>query len=245
MQYQENYEVSRKLIKEASQYKKSNLNRAISLIEEAINICPEYILSDYFKLSSYYHLSLNKLKAYEILENQLFHVNEKNVLITLHMTKSSIYEHFGVLYFKDKLFKEYIYNFSLERYNVNLAIYSQGRVDDFERNRESFDKLGLSYFQKINKCFFEIRRSGNTAQYSLLFANLFEKSNNELIKLMQHCNKYLYYGSINFEWPKGINAIVSPDAKEYWPDEIIELIKKYNDTYFKDYFESNLKKLIL
>ncbi len=244
MQNQDNFEESRRMIKKSTHHKTSNLSKAISLIEEAINICPEHILSDYFKLSTYYHLALNKIKSYEIMENELIYVNENKVLPTLHMTKSTIYEHIGVLLFKDKLYKEYISNFSLERYNVNLAVFSQGRKDDLEQNKGSFDMLGLSYYQKINKCFYEINKSGITAQYSLSFTNLFEKSADDLMKMIDYCNKYKFSNKIDFEWPKGINATVSSNAKKYWPDEIIEIVRKFNDDYFKHYYENNLKGLI-
>lgn len=235
------FDKSRVLIKESSQYKKTNISKSISLIEEAISLCPEYVLSDYYKLSSYYHLAGKKNKAYELLNQQIVYLNENYKLPVLHSNKATIYEHIGVLLYSDKMYNEYIYNFSLERFNTNLSVFSQGRIHDYEESKESYDIMGLSYFQKINKCFYNINKSRITAEYSITFTKLFKECNEDLIMLMNHCNSYLYTSQVDFSWPKGTKALVEENAKIFWPDRIIAIIQKYNDDYFKNYFDSHLK----
>ena len=73
------FEKSRELIKEATSYKKSDINKAISLIEEAIEINPEISISYNFKLASYIHLSGDSDRAFQVYGSLLGNVDYNDI----------------------------------------------------------------------------------------------------------------------------------------------------------------------
>jgi tetratricopeptide (TPR) repeat protein len=178
------FDKSRELIKEATVFKNTDIQKAISLIEQAIQICPEFITEDTFKLAGYYHLAGTFEKAYKILFDLLNEMKLKSTFTIYNAKKSQVYEKICTLCYTDKKFNEYIFYYSLKRYNTNLAIYTQGRLADFERGKDTFDLFGTSYSTKIKSCFKKLNKESNIKIFSDKFEDFFISHKQDLLFIL-------------------------------------------------------------
>ena len=152
MSVEDKYDYSRKLIKQATSYKNSDIEKAINLIKKAIDICPEKVLSDYFKLSNYYFIAEQKEKSYSIHKDLLDSFNERD-LGMFNMNKSQIYEKLCSLSYTDKQYENYLQNYCLWLYNSVIAFASQGRKVELENILKAENKLNFLSPSKVKGSF--------------------------------------------------------------------------------------------
>jgi hypothetical protein len=153
----EDYEKSRELIKTSTSFKVKDILGAINLIQEAINLCPEKILSDYFKLANYFHLASRKDYAYGILNKLILDLNVKEIGM-YNMHKTLVYDKICVLNYKDKDFKLYLMNYSFCIYNSVLATACQGRRVELENLLNNSNKLDNRASTKVSNCFIKLNK---------------------------------------------------------------------------------------
>jgi predicted TPR repeat methyltransferase len=97
------FDKSRELIQEATEHKKSDIIKAINLIEQAINISPQKIFSDYFKLADYLHIAGQYDKAYSVYTQLIATLNPEDLSISLILsllTSVKFTEHSHKLFLK-------------------------------------------------------------------------------------------------------------------------------------------------
>ncbi len=114
------FEKSYKLIKEAASYKKSDINKAISLIEEAIEINPERSFSYYFKLASYIHLSGDSDRAFQVFGSLLGNV-DFNDIRKYNRDISTITFETSKQLFKDAKYIDYLFYKYFSEWNFFIA----------------------------------------------------------------------------------------------------------------------------
>lgn len=236
------FDKSRDLIKEATAFKKTDIQKAISLIEQAIQICPETILDDKFKLSGYYHLADDAEKAYGILFDLLNEMKESSTYTMYNMNKMQIYEKICTLCFTDKKFLDYIFYYSLQRFNTNLAIYTQGRRADYERGNDTFDAFGTSYSTKINTCFKKINKESNIKTFSEKFADFFNSHKQDLMFILEKSHSALWTKDLDMTKMESVgeraNRILKADK------EFVRIVTKYTDEYFVTFYNKTLRPLL-
>ncbi len=236
------FDKSRDLIKESTSFKKTDIQRSISLIEQAIQICPEFILEDKFKLSGYNHLAGNIEKAYNILFDLLNEMKLSSTYTIYNMYKMQVYEKICTLCFKDKKFLDYIFYYSLQRYNTNLAIYTQGRRADYERGKENFDLFGASYSTKINSCFKKLNKESNTKIFSDKFAEFFIFHKQDLLFILEKSHLALWTKDYDITKMESVGERAERILKS--DNGFINIATKYTDEYFIDYYYQTLRPLI-
>jgi hypothetical protein len=168
----EDYEKSRELIKTSTSFKDKDITVSINLIQEAIKICPEKILSDYFKLANYFHLASRKDDAYSVLNNLILDLNIKEIGM-YNMHKTLVYDKICVLNYKDKDFKLYLLNYSFLIYNSALATACQGRKVELENLLNNTNKLDNMASAKVSNCFVKLNKQ-----------NVMENFNDQLDKYL-------------------------------------------------------------
>jgi len=124
------FEKSRELIKKATSFKKDDINKAISIIEEAIKVCPEKVEDHYFKLANYKYFAGEKVEAYKVLTNLLDSLDFDDISM-YNMSSSTIYQKICILNYKDKNYEEYITNYLKWHYHLTIAFACQGRESEF------------------------------------------------------------------------------------------------------------------
>ena len=113
------------LLKEATSLKKSNIDRAILLIKEAMSLVSDSDYSMTFKLASYYHLGGFKKEAYNFIEDALQSCDINDIGM-YNMRRAMILDHKRALFDKDKLLKESMKTSRLSSYNRLLGFACQG-----------------------------------------------------------------------------------------------------------------------
>ncbi|MGD9493787.1 MAG: hypothetical protein AB7V36_10590 [Bacteroidales bacterium] len=236
------FDKSRELIKEATANKTKDINKAIYLIEQAINICPEIIIEDKFKLANYYHFAGNKEKAYNILLGLITVMNKKSTFTIRNAVIMQIYGQICTLCFSDKKFSDYIFYYSLQRYHTNLAIFTQGRKQDYEMTKDTFDAFGASYSTKINSCFKNIHKESIIKEFSDKFNEFFKYHSDDLLFILEISYSAHLSKDYNLNSPESIGERVERILQS--DNEFIEIITKYSDEYFINFFNQILKPLI-
>nr|MBP7399837.1 hypothetical protein [Chitinophagales bacterium] len=146
------YEKSRKILKSATEKKETDIEGAITLIKEAIKICPEKILDDYFKLANYYYIANKKDQTFGLLEKLIndFDINEIGMY---NMNKSLVNDKLCILHYKGNDYVLYLKNYSFWLYNTAVAFACQGRASELKNIIENPNKLDYLAPTKVNNCF--------------------------------------------------------------------------------------------
>ncbi len=236
------FDKSRELIKEATANKTKDIHKAIYLIEQAINICPEVIIEDKFKLANYYHFAGNKEKAYSILLGLITEINKKSTFNIKNAVLMQIYGQICTLCYSDKKFSDYIFYYSLQRYHTNLAIFTQGRKQDYEITKNTFDAFGASYSKKINYCFKNLQKECIIKEFSDKFNEFFNYHRDDLIFILGKTYSAHLSKDFNLNKPESIGEKVERILQS--DNEFIKTITKYSDEFFINYFNQILKPLI-
>lgn len=237
-----NFEKSRDLIKEATSLKKIDIIKAISLIEQAIEICPHSIIEDKLKLSSYYYVAGNKDKGYDILFSLLSEINLVSEITARNMQRMQVYEKLCILCYSDKKYFDYIYYYTLERYNTNLAVYTMGRKSDYYNNLDTFDKFGTSYSTKIVSCFKKLNKESIINEFSKKFDEFFQIHNKDLMFILEKSHKAMWQQEPDFTRAESVGERAERILRS--DNEFKVIYSKYTDEYFINYFNQTLKHLI-
>lgn len=147
------YKRSRELIKEANFYKKSDINHAIELIIKSILLIDEVYLSDYLKLSNYYHIARND-NAYKVLSllKESFDVDDCAMYF---MNLAEVDNYFCITYYSDKDYLNYLFHYCSWLRNTVIAFGSQGRTEDLKRLISNQNKLQYLSSSKLMKSLIE------------------------------------------------------------------------------------------
>ena len=149
---QDPFDLSRLLIKEATQLKKTNIEKAIKKIQKAINICPEKVTSDYFKLANYIQIAGRHDESFSVL-CKLMSELDPNDYYLFNMHRSSISEKMMQHLFREKKYVDCIWSGCETDWLQFVALACQGRFNGIEgyalfldsRNaKKSFKEINLA-----------------------------------------------------------------------------------------------------
>ena len=153
---------SLELLKKATSFKKSDIERAIVLIRKSIEKYPA--LSSYFKLANYLTIAN---RAEEANETYLKLINQykQNDNLFNFSNRFQIYEQYSNFLFKKFFYKEYIFYYCLSTYN-ELVAWSIENDDNIVKAILSGLKIKESFTdRKTNKAFSELHSSQNQALF--------------------------------------------------------------------------------
>jgi hypothetical protein len=227
------------LLKKATSYKKTDIEQAISLIRQALTIDPDYPCYD--KLKNYLIIANRIDEAQELILN-LIEESKDNKNLFNFSNRVGNYESYSGILFKKGLYKEYIFYYSLSKYNALVANALNEQKESinaqltFLRNKEEFiDK-------KTNKAFQEIGAFSNQ--------DLFIKTLYDILKGFDFISLYkqVYYlnnkqadkEALEIEASK--NGIV--DWKLWVNKQFQETISRYDEKYFMEKYEDKLEPLL-
>lgn len=236
------YDKSRELLKDATSQKDVDINTAILLINEAIEICPEKILSDYFKLANYYHLACKKEEAYDLLQKTINDL-DANEIGMYNMNKSSVYDKICTLNYKDNLFNLYLHNYSMWYYNTTLAFACQGRRMELKNIVDATNKLGYLAPTKVNCSFKKLNKLSIKDQFNDRLNNFISSLSNTLTEM---ANK-----AYNFRFPFESESIIIGETSGQREDRLLSKDNSFVTSYrqlnsndFNYFYDIQLKPLL-
>ena len=239
----ENYEKSRELIKTSTSFKDKDITGAINLIQEAINLCPEKILSDYFKLANYLHLASRKDDAYSVLYKLILDLNTKEIGM-YNMHKTMVYDKICVLNYKDKDFKLYLKNYSLCIYNSALATACQGRKVELENLLNNSNKLDNMASTKVANCFIKLGKQAVIESFNDKLDTYLNLKRPELIQLAKKANE------LDRNLP--MEQMIDGESLGQLMDRLLQQDKEFMHTFyqlnngdFEVFYDEVLKKLLV
>ena len=233
---------SRQLLKQATSLKDTDINKAISLIEQAIKICPERILNDYFKLANYYHIAGYKDKAYTTLQQLLDNIDFNDIGM-YNMDRSQVFDKFCTLSYKDKDYEQYIHFYCFWLYNITVAFACQGRKEELKNIIDNRDKLNYLAPTKINGSFKKIDKEPNKQEFNDKLLSYFDDHRQVLTEM---ANK-AYEIDSSFESDElRINESIGQRSNRLLrkDDKFMTVYKSFNSDQFKKFIENNLIPII-
>lgn len=240
---EDSFSKSRDLIKKATSYKNTNIEKAIALIQKAIKLCPEKMLTDYFKLANYYYIANCKDKAYSIHQEILAQLNQKDITM-YNMKRASVFEKLCTLSYKDKEFKNYLYYYCLWFFNLAVAFACQGRKGEFEEMLNNQNKLVYLASSKINSSFKKLGKEGVKKEFNTKLDTYYSSITNTLTNMVKKAYRidhsmdvadYRAGESIGEtknrllrkegEFMTAYNALNSGDIERFFEDELSPLLE--------------------
>jgi len=227
------------LLKQATAFKKIDIEKSILLIEQAIKIKSDY--SSYDKLTSY----LIFAGKYDEAEKVFAHIIEEctgNDILFNFNNRAGHYEKYSDFLFKKGLYKEYIFYYCLSIYN---SIVWNALSEDIVSVRAQLKLLkdkGEFIDKKTNKSFQEIEAASNQ--------NLFIETYHKVLKEFEFEKLYKLTDYLNNKQKdKGKLEIESfYNQKEDWKlwssTEFCETILKYDESLFIKEYELYLEVLL-
>jgi len=239
---EEAYEKSRSMLKSATSLKDIDIDKAISIIQEAIQICPENILADHFKLANYYHIANNKEKAYDTLQDLLDNL-DPNDIVLYNMYRLGVHEKFCTLYYKEKEYKKYLQHYCLWFDNTNVAMACQGRKEDLQNSLDNRDKLGYLAPTKVNGSFKKLGKESSKRKFNDKLAEYF---NNQKEALIEMANKAYDIGDLSNSDEFRVNESIGERSNRLLMKEnqFMTAYKTFNSKQFNDFWETSLRQLI-
>ncbi len=212
------YYKSYELIKQASEYKKTDILRAIKLINEAIEIHPS---DDYYlKLANYLSDAGQQKESYDVLNRLLKKYSYNEFINMKNGNRAKIYERITIINFKNKNYKEYIKNSAMYIFNILIGIAIQGRkkevlgIINHKPFKENFT------ITKINKAFNLLNLTEKENDFYSTVQNYFKK---EKIKYIELCK---IFESIS----ENIDIAFNESVGEY-EDRILSENKSFIEIY--------------
>lgn len=148
-QYSDTYDVSRGMLKEATQLRSVDPRAAIEKIQQAIQLCPEKVLEDYFKLTSYLADIGEFNEAFAVL--RMLGTQESPVnYFFFNMNQSQIDEARARLLFREKRWPDYVWYACSSRFRRCVALAAQGRFPEVQSLSQE-GPLGERYGKKAFK----------------------------------------------------------------------------------------------
>ncbi len=128
----EHLERASALMKQATACKDFEIERAIALLREAVNICPNFAEAS-FKLARYLRKSGSRDESFGILRKMSTNV-DANDLLSCNFAHEAIYEEMMKQLFEEKKFNYYLYYFFQRVWCKLCALASQGRYEGFDED---------------------------------------------------------------------------------------------------------------
>ena len=227
------------LLKQATAFKKIDIEKSILLIKKAIKIKPDY--STYDKLASYLIIA-GKYDEAETVFAKLIEECKGNDTLFNFNNRAGHYERYSDFLFKKGLHKEYVFYYCLSIYNsivwnaLSDNIVSVRAQLKFLKNKEEFiDK-------KTNKSFQEIGATSNQNLFIETFYKVLKEFEFEkLFKLVDYLN-YKQKDKEKLEIESFYNQ--KEDWKLWSSTEFCETILKYDENLFVEKYKSNLEILL-
>ena len=226
------------LLKKATALKKTDIEQAIQLIKNALEIDSKYPCHD--KLINYLIIA-NKLDEAEALIISLIDESKNDKSIISFHDRAGIYDVYANFLFKKMQYKDYIFYYSLSIYNglvwdaLNEQIINVKEQLRLLKSKEEFiDK-------KTNKSFQELNSSKNQDLYLKTYYNILKDFQfNKLYDLVYFLNnKQVDREQIEYE-----GVIKNTDDWKLWSNKLFcEIILKYDENIFIDIYKSKLEIL--
>ncbi|MCZ2278330.1 MAG: hypothetical protein LC117_10420 [Bacteroidia bacterium] len=185
LQPSEEYLKANELIKQSTSLKKTDILKAIELIKEAIKIYPSD--ESLFKLANY-HFDAGKVQdSYDLLNGQLQKYSFSGFANMKNMNRYKVYEKIAVINFKDKKYKDYITNSSMQFFNWLVGLALQGRKEEVIGliTRQPFEMYFVE--TKMDKSFKELNIADKQKEFYTKLQSLFSNLKPNLLEL---CNIY-------------------------------------------------------
>jgi hypothetical protein len=240
---EDRFDKSRKLLKQATALKKDNIEQSILFIKDAINICPEKVLSDYFKLANYLFIANHKEEAYSIYFNLLENFDKKEIGM-FNMNKSQIYDKLCTLSYKDKNYLNYLMYFSLWIYNTSIAFACQGRTEELANLLNSENKMNYLAPTKVGGSFKKLKKEDQILEFNNLISEYLNNIREILTKMAKKAYKLDHSNdadSYEFDETFGhrINRLLRKE------NNFMQYYNTLNSNEFEIFFENNLKPLLI
>lgn len=263
---EDQYEKSRELIIKATELKKRDILKAISLIEEAIETNPEKSFSDYFKLASYIHLSGDSDRAFQVFGSLLGNV-DYNDIGKYNMDISRISFEQSKQLFKDSKYIDFLFYKYFSEWNHFIADACYSAKHPLELTlSEGFINNSLSgrnekkAFRELN-C--EDKKDGFIEKYSKFLNKnrglLFEtcelaykisthgvKYDESLADVDTEMKGYIMMADYYERNPEDrpTTPIVSDNSPYLYNTKFMELYKELNGVDFSGFFNEELTPLL-
>jgi hypothetical protein len=191
---EDRYNYSNQLIKEATRYKKSDIERAISLIKKALKVYSPSDYSYHFKLANYLSLAGKADEAFSVYAYLLKNVIPDNVYF-FNRNLETIYAEICKHLYKEKDYSKYIYYYCLWLWNNNIAHACQGHPN-YKKILDNFlidnNKLRFLAPKQINNCFKKLNQEEIKSDFNNRLFSFFQLQMPDL--------KSLYNISYNIQW---------------------------------------------
>lgn len=237
------FERSRQLLKEATSLKDTNIEQAISAIEQAIRICPEHVMSDYFKLSHYHHLAGNIEKAYTTHKDLLTGLDIEDIGM-YNMRRSQVFNKLCTLAYKDKNYGEYLYYYCSWLYNTVIAMACQGRKSELFGIMDNEDKLCYLAPTKVNSSFKKLGKESNKEIFNDTLIKFFDTHRNTVTIMSEKA--YQIDNDTNIDSYR-VNESIGQRSNRLLKkcEDFMAAYRSLNDEQFVNFFESSLRPIIL
>lgn len=240
-----NLKYAHELLKEAGEQKKVDINMAIQLYEEAIPINKRFLQYYYLQLASCYFEINNPNKAYSVLFNYLRYLDNRKFYTLTQMRKSDVYHKICVLLYQEHRYLEYIYNYSLMMYNIELAIFTMGRIDDYKRLKRTSELYKQFYSLKINSCFKKLNKLDRFKDFEMKFVDYFKSNDRVLMQILQKSSQAALGDILDDDGKKMMHHNMDRQSFVLRNDEeFIDTLKQVSESDFIEYYNKRLKPLI-
>jgi hypothetical protein len=239
---EDDFDKSRQLLKQATSFKNTDINKAIALIEQAIDTSPERILSDYFKLANYYHISDNTDRAYSTHQNLLENLDINDIGMH-YMDRSQIFDKLCTLSYKDKYYEQYLHYYCLWLYNTTVAFACQGRKEELNNIISNRDKLDYLAPTKVNGSFKRLGKESSKQEFNDKLFEYFDNQQETLTKMADKAYEIDYSSNPEeFRFNESVGQSSNRLLKK--EDKFMVAYKSYNTGQFDNYFETTLRPII-
>jgi hypothetical protein len=233
------------LLEETGQQKKVDINRAIMLYEEAIPINKKEFHYYYLQLASCYFEVNNPDKAYLVLSNYLRYLDNRKFYTLSQFEKSDIFHKISVLLYKEHRYLEYIYYYSLMRYNKDLAIFTMGRIGDYRRLKRTSELYKQFYSFKLSTCFKRIDKLDKLKDFERTYVDYFKGKDRILMQILQKSSQALLGNNLDDDGKKMSHSNIDKQSFILRNDqEFLNTLKQVSESDFIDYYNKQLLPLI-
>ena len=236
---QDSFFKSRDLLQQATNYKDKDIVKAISLIKEAIHICPESVSDDQFKLADYYHIANNKEKAFETLHKLLYSFDINDITM-FNQSNTQVYDKLCNLSYKDKNYENYLQYYCFWIYNVILADVCQGRKNGLKSILDNRDKLDYLAPTRVKGSFQKLDKVSIKQEFNNKLVEFFNRQREALTEMVNKTYEAFNSAEIRVNESSGQrnNRLMQRDSK------FMINYKNFNNKQFKDFFKNDLNPLL-
>jgi len=227
------------LLKQATALKKTDIEKSILLIEQAIKIRPDY--STYDKLTSYLIIA-GKYDEAETVFVKLIEECKGNDILFNFNNRAGHYEKYSYFLFKKGLYKKYVFYYCLSIYNSIVWNALSDNIVSVRAQLKSLKNKDEFIDKTTNKSFQEIGAASNQNLFIETFYKVLKEFEFEkLYKLTDYLN-YKQKDKEKLEIESCYNQ--KEDWKLWSSTEFCETIIKYNESEFIAKYKTKLEVLL-